>query len=148
MKTMTDNKKEAESLYGLFRNKNNVICEKVVHTDGTIEYVELELPEDIDSITDRFKDTDTIPHDWKPEQEGTQVPNDWKQSDTNTLEELPDPLTRDERVQASLKLELLLVKIFGTHNVDTKGNQAFKAVLIDLCKIAGGSWAEYIKKIK
>jgi len=132
---MTENKKDSESLFGLFRNQNNVVCEKIVHKDGTIEYVEIELPDDIDSITDRFYDTDTVPHDWKP-------------TDTDTLKELPDPLTRDERIQASLKLELLLVKIFGTNYVDTKGNMAFKAVLIDLCKIAGESWNKYIDKIK
>lgn len=132
---MTDDNKASESLYGLFRNKNNVVCEKIVHTDGTIEFIELDITEELESITERFKDTDTVPHDWNPE-------------DTDTLYELPDPLTKDERIQASLKLELLLVKIFGTNNVDTKGNLAFKAVLTDLCKIAGGHWNEYINKIK
>lgn len=148
MKTMTeDTRRGAESLIGLFSDENNVLCEKIVHKDGTIEYLPIDIPEEIQSITERFKDTDTIPHDWAPDQE-TRVPHDWTPQDTDTLEQLSESLTREEHINRSLQLEVLLVKIFGTNNVDTKGNQAFKAVIQDLCKIAGGHWPDYIQKIK
>lgn len=128
---MTKNKKGCESLIGLFKDKNKVLCEKIVHADGTEEYKEIDISE---TITDAWKDDDIQPQDWKPQTE-------------SSLEQVSQLLTRNQHVDRSVSLELLLIKIFGTNKVDTKGNKAFKTILSDLCQIAGGYWITKIKDI-
>jgi hypothetical protein len=145
---MANDKRGAESLIGLFSDGNNVLCEKIVHADGTFDYIELDVEDDLKSITDRFKGTDTVPNDWAPDDDDTHGPQSWEKGSESTLEQISDLLTRDQHLERSVSLELLLVKIFALGEVNTKGNMQFKGILVEMCKIAGGHWLENIKDIK
>lgn len=98
------------------------------------------------SFSQRFADTETIPQDWTPPDENTEI---LKKRDKHGL-------TRAEHVDRSLRVEAILVKAFSprmrlghvTETIDTNGNGALKELLVDLCKAMGPPWNEKIPHIK
>jgi len=113
---------------------NGKLCKAIEHTDGTKEYVPVKSEES------SFQDTETIPCDWKPT--------------TTEVLERHTPLTKDEHIDRSCRIEAILVKAFsprmGESNsyLDTRGNTALKELLKDLCRAMGGEWEEKSNKIK
>jgi hypothetical protein len=134
-----------DSLVGMVRH-NGILCKMVKHTDGTTDYIPVDAEE---SITERFKDTETTPNDWTPPEEDTKTHpmQDWNPETVSTLQ-LSVPHTRDEHFKISVKFESLMIRIFDGTEVDTQGNRQFKGVLEALCLIMGGDYKEHIKKIK
>ena len=112
--------------------KDGVLCKIVKHSNGTKEYVPVEQE-------DSFEGVETKP-----------LP--WHRTDTNILEK--KSFTRDEHVDRSCRAEAILVKLFsesmknGDKCVSTNGNEAFKSVIVDLCKAIGGDWVDKIKDVK
>lgn len=89
-----------------------------------------------------FEDTDTYPQEWDPQT-------------ANALTPPSDPLTREELVNRSMRVEALLIKALSprmkrgdTESFDTGGNGALKELLQDLCRVMGGPWLDYVERIK
>jgi len=122
--------------------RDGKLVKKVARKDGTIDYVPVEETVTKPSITERFEGTDTIPQSWSPPK-------------TENVLTPKQPLTREEHVDRSCRIEAVLIKAFSprmsgskTESVDTRGNTALKELLVDLCNAMGGPWVEKANKIK
>lgn len=121
--------------------RDGQLVKKVARKDGSIEYVPVEEKSTKPSMTERFADTETVPNDWKP---------------TTTKVLMPkQPLTREQHVDRSCRVEAVLIKAFSprmressTETLDTRGNTAVKELLENLCDAMGGEWKERAKHIK
>lgn len=121
--------------------RDGVLVKKVARKDGRIDYVPVEHTNTKPSMTERFADTETIPADWKPTTTEVLMPK--------------QPLTREEHVDRSCRVEAVLIKAFSprmrgdfTESLNTNGNTAVKELLEDLCRAMGGPWLEEMKRIK
>jgi len=126
--------REKETLIDLVMKNGRLMKKVLKNGEETLVPVEEE--------NDQFKDTKTVPNDWNPQTACALVPPD-------------DPLTKDQHVNRSMRIEALLVKAISprmkdgkTETIDTGGNSALKELLKDLCKAMGGPWLEYTDKIK
>jgi hypothetical protein len=114
--------------------------------EEVLEPVQEDNNEPSRSFSQRFDDTETIPQDWTPPSDNTEI--------LKPIEK--KGMTRAEHVDRSLKVEAVLVKAFSprmrlgrsTETIDTNGNGALKELLIDLCKAMGPPWNEKIPHIK
>ena len=126
-----------DSLIGIVI-RDGQLCQRYIDHNGKERVTPVQEEKAEQSVSERFKDTETVPQDWAP------------LADTSVLEPL---LTRNEHVARSCALEALLVKAFarsspGTETFDTRGNTAVKELLTELCRIMGGEWSERAKSIR
>lgn len=125
---------------------------KRVYRNGeeVLEPVQEHKEEPSKTFSERFANTETIPQDWIPPDENTQILKPHVEKHTR------HGLTRAEHVDRSLRVEAILVKAFSprmrlghvTETIDTNGNGALKELLVDLCKAMGEPWTSKIPNIK
>ena len=129
-----------DTLIDVFIGEDGKLYKKVLHADGTKERVLVDKSAEADpSMSERFADTET-------------VPNDWSDPGTEAITAPPNPMTREERSDMSLRIEALMAKwttrtTGNSGTIDTKGNTAVKEMLIDLCRALGGPWLDVAERI-
>lgn len=137
---------ENETLLDVVMRDGKLFKRVIRNGESVLEEIVEENKKEETSFSERFSGTETIPQDWTPPSDTTQI-----------LTPLSHAVTKSEHIDRSLRVEAILVKAFsprmksmkGEINViDTKGNGALKELLTDLCKALGGDWEDRISDIK